>query len=266
MLLSKYKSKLKYLFTRKKNFAGRNNTGRVTVAHQGGGHKQLYRQIEFKGNFNSGFVIAFEYDPNRTARLAKICYFENNIKKYFYILAPQNLKILDIVDASKNKNILENIDPNKITISKQVGSCYYLHEFNIGDFLYNIELSPGNGGQIIRAGGTSGIVLQKTENFLTIKLPSNEQRLISTKCRAFFGNLANDSHKKIVWKKAGKSRWLNIRPTVRGVAKNPIDHPHGGNTSGGCHPVTPWARLTKGKPTRSKKKKNKFILKFANKK
>lgn len=262
MLLSKYKSKIKYLFTRKKKFAGRNNTGRITVAHQGGGNKQLYRKIEFQGNFQSGYVTAFEYDPNRTARLAKICYFDNNLKKYFYILAPQNLKIFDIIKTSQFLEAFENTD-NNATIAKQIGSCYFLHEFTIGDFLYNVELSPNIGGQLIRAGGTSGIVLQKAVDFVTIKLPSGEHRLIPANCKAFFGNLANDSHKNIIWRKAGKSRWLNIRPTVRGVAKNPIDHPHGGNTSGGCHPVTPWARLTKGKPTRSKKKYNKLIVKFA---
>lgn len=263
MLFSKYRSKQKHLIIRKKKFAGRNNTGRITVAHQGGGHKQLYRKIEFKGTFLQGTVIAFEYDPNRTARLAKICSINNNIKTFFYILAPQNLKVLDVVSSSNLQNLKENSDPNKITVAKQIGSCYYLNEFNIGDFLYNIEISPQKGGQIVRAGGSSGVVLQKTEEFATIKLPSGEHRLIPINCKAFFGNLANDSHKKLSWKKAGKSRWMNIRPTVRGVAKNPIDHPHGGNTSGGCHPVTPWARLTKGKPTRSKKKKNNLIIKFA---
>lgn len=264
MLLSKYKSKLKYLYSRKKKCAGRNNTGRITVAHQGGGHKRLFRKIIFKGTFIKGFVIAFEYDPNRSANLAKICYTENNIKKYYYILAPQNLKILDVVENSTT--FLKEIDLNKTTISKQIGSCYFLSEFTIGDFLYNVELFPEKGAQLIRAGGTSGILLQKSNEFATIKLPSGEHRLVPLQCKACFGNLANDEHKNIIWKKAGKSRWLNIRPTVRGVAKNPIDHPHGGNTSGGCHPVTPWARLTKGKPTRSKKKVNKLIIQPSKKK
>jgi large subunit ribosomal protein L2 len=262
MILSKYKKKIKYLFSRKKKSAGRNNLGRITVAHQGGGHKRLYRKIYLGGNFPSGIVINFEYDPNRSARIAKICYKENNIKKYYYILAPQNLRVLDKIESSENfEGLSKKEDLFQTTVTKQVGSCYFLHEFNVGDFIYNIEIIPNTGGQLVRAGGTSAVVLQKSLFFLTVKLPSGEHRMISTKCRAFFGNLSNENHKNIIWQKAGKSRWLNIRPTVRGVAKNPIDHPHGGNTSGGCHPKTPWARLTKGKPTRSKKKLNKLILK-----
>ena len=262
MLLSKYKKRIKYLISRKKNNAGRNNTGRITVAHQGGGHKRLYRNIVWGGNFPTGTVVNFEYDPNRSSRLAKVCYLENNVKKFYYILAPKNLQILDIVEDSTRKDIYYALNnKNEITIAKKVGSCYYLNEFNVGNFIYNIELIPQKGAQVVRSGGTSAIVLQKSLFFLTLKMPSGEHRLISTKCKAFYGNLSNDEHKHVIWRKAGKSRWLNIRPTVRGVAKNPIDHPHGGNTSGGCHPVTPWARLTKGKPTRSKKKINKLIIK-----
>lgn len=258
MLLSKYKIKHKYLCNRKKKNAGRNNTGRITVAHQGGGHKQTFRQISFKPTYKNGFVTAFEYDPNRTARLAKICFFENFQKKYAYILAPQNLKILDIIENNTTEQNSLNIW--KLSTLKQVGSCYFLKDFSIGDYIYNIEINLKHGAQFVRAGGTSAVVLQKSNEHVTIKLPSGEHRLVPSNCKAFFGNLANENHLKVIWKKAGKSRWLNIRPTVRGVAKNPIDHPHGGNTSGGCHPVTPWARLTKGKPTR-KKKINKLILK-----
>lgn len=198
MLLSKYKSKLKYLFSRKKKAAGRNNTGRITVAHQGGGHKRIYRKVNFKGNFAKGYVVSFEYDPNRSANLAKICYIENNVKKFYYILAPKNLKILDIIESSTNNNLFEEKDLTKITISKQVGCCYFLHEFNIGDFLYNVELFPNKGGQFVRAGGSSALVLQKSEKFLTLKLPSGEHRQVPLNCKAFFGNLANDSHKNII--------------------------------------------------------------------
>lgn len=262
MFLSSYKKKLKYLITRKKKNAGRNNTGRITVAHQGGGRKQMYRKVILGGNFPTGTVVNFEYDPNRSAHLAKICYLENNVKKFYYILAPQNLQILDIVESSTKDDIFySQKNKDEITIAKQVGNCYFLHEYNVGDFIYNIEMCPGKGGQMVRAGGTSAMVIQKSIFFLTVKMPSGEHRLIPTQCKAFFGNLSNDNHRNIIDRKAGKSRWLNKRPTVRGVAKNPIDHPHGGNTSGGCHPVTPWARLTKGKPTRSKKKINKLILK-----
>ena len=240
--------------------------GRITVAHQGGGHKRLFRQIDFKSSFKKGFVTSFEYDPNRTARLAKICFLKNFQKKYIYILAPKNLKILDIVENnSLEKKILEpnSLEIWKPSILKQIGSCYFLKDFSVGDFIYNLEVKMNCGAQFVRAGGTSAIILQKSENFVTVKLPSGEHRLIPIYCKAFFGDLANENHAKIIWKKAGKSRWLNIRPTVRGVAKNPIDHPHGGNTSGGCHPVTPWARLTKGKPTRKKNKRNNLIIKHS---
>ncbi len=263
MLLSKYRKKFKYLISRKKKNAGRNNTGRITVAHQGGGHKQLYRQINFANSVKKGFIVNFEYDPNRSAFIAKVCYFKNNLKKFYYILAPKNLKILDKVETSSEKNLYrnENVD-YLIEVSKQVGSCYFLKEFNIGDYIYNIELYPNKGSQLVRAGGTSALVLQKSENFVTVKLPSGEQRLIKNNCKAFYGNLANEDHSIRILKKAGRNRWLNKRPTVRGVAMNPIDHPHGGNTSGGRHHMSPWSKLTKGKPTRSKKNNNKLIIKY----
>lgn len=255
MQLSKYKQKCNYLLTRKKNYAGRNNTGRITVAHQGGGHSQLYRHIDFKGNFSKGFVSHFEYDPNRSAYLAKICTLNDKKKKFFYILAPQNLKILDVIENVSQFQISENN-----ILPKQVGNCYLIDHLRVGDFIYNIEVFPNKGAQLVRAGGTSAVILQKTSETILIKMPSGEHRAIPKNCKVFLGNLANEDHNKLIWKKAGKSRWLNIRPTVRGVAKNPIDHPHGGNTSGGCHPVTPWSRLTKGKPTR-KKKYSHYIIK-----
>lgn len=270
MKISKYKTKDYSLLLRKKKKAGRNNLGRITVAHQGGGHKQAYRLIDFKGSFDSGYIANFEYDPNRSARLAKICSLKDNKKKFTYILAPQNLSVFDSVFASSQEKLEQHKEESKnnfgITESKYIGSSYFLSELAVGDLIYNVELTPNKGAQFVRAGGTFAVILQKTTDFVVIKLPSGEYRKVSTLCKAFLGSLTNDSHTKINWKKAGKSRWLNIRPTVRGVAKNPIDHPHGGNTSGGCHPVTPWAKLTKGKPTRSKKKKNSNIIKFAKKK
>lgn len=264
MQLSKYNHKLEYLYDRKKKSAGRNNSGQITVAHQGGGHKQLYRKVIFKGEFTKGYVTNFEYDPNRSAYLAKICFYKQLKKYYYYILAPQNLKVLDIVESVplKIENHLVNEQDNFVrTISKQIGSSYYMKDLRVGDYIYNVELKVNKGAQIARAGGTSALILQRSENHTLIKLPSGEHRLIPNLCRAFYGNLSNENHREIIWGKAGKSRWLNKRPTVRGVAKNPIDHPHGGNTSGGCHPVTPWARLTKGKPTRSKNKHNSLIIK-----
>jgi large subunit ribosomal protein L2 len=188
MLLSKYKKKEYSLFNRKKKNGGRNNTGRITVAHQGSGHKQLYRQINFVENFQQGVVVNIEYDPNRSAHIAKICSVdENNVKKYFYILSPQNIKILDIISASSIKRIDDNMP-------KQVGNFYYLHEFNIGDFIYNVELLPNKGGQIVRAAGTFAQVLQKSESFVTIALPSGEHRLIPNNCKACFGNVSNENH------------------------------------------------------------------------
>lgn len=259
MLLSKNKQKFNSLFIKKKKNSGRNNTGRITVAHQGGGHKQKYRKILFNNQNTSCFVTGFEYDPNRTAFLAKICTIQNNLQNFNFVLAPQSLKILDPINPITSLNELKKlpVDLNKVTVLKKIGSCYFLFEFRVGDFVYNVEISPNKGPQLIKAGGTFGVIIQKLNNFVTIKLPSGEFRLVPDTCRAYFGNVSNENHFNIIWKKAGKSRWLNIRPTVRGVAKNPIDHPHGGNTSGGCHPVTPWAKLTKGKPTRSKKKKKK---------
>jgi len=194
--LAKHKYRIKYLFARKFKRSGRNNTGHITVAHQGGGHKRLYRKIMFNQTFfQKGIVVGFEYDPNRSANLAKICYIENNIKKFYYILAPQNLQILDIVEHSinKEKSIIETL-----TVSKLTGSCYFLHEFNVGDFLYNIKINSTKGGQLIRAAGASGLVIQKTDNFLTIKMPSGEHRLVSTKYKAFYGQIANENHMNII--------------------------------------------------------------------
>jgi large subunit ribosomal protein L2 len=198
MILSKYKHKLNYLYSRKKKIAGRNNTGRITVFHQGGGHKQKLRIINFKGDFSNGIVTNFEYDPNRSARLAKVCFLENNIKKFYYILAPQNINVLDTIESSVNKENLLKKNVDDITNAKLVGSCYFLSEFSIGDYIYNIELTPNLGGQLVRAGGTSAVILQKTDNFVLVKLPSSEQRLIPANCKAFFGNLSNENHIKVI--------------------------------------------------------------------
>lgn len=202
MLLSKYKQKINYLINRKKNNAGRNNTGHITVAHQGGGHKQFYRKVMFKGNFSKGFVVGLEYDPNRSANLAKICSSITNstinLKKYYYILAPKNLKILDTIESSSQETNFLGNNLDYTTISKQVGNCYYLHEFSVGDYIYNVEISLNKGGQFVRAGGTSALILQKINDEVSVKLPSGEHRLIPNMCRAFYGNLSNDDHNKII--------------------------------------------------------------------
>jgi len=245
--LSKHKIKLKTLIKKKINKAGRNNSGKITVYHRGGGHKRLLRKINFKLPKKEGIIVNIEYDPNRTAFIAKVCYIENNTKKYFYMLAPKNIKPLDTI----------SIDQNPLVLSK-IGHTYKMHKFNVGDNIYNIELIPNKGGQLVRSAGTYAEVLKQTSNFTTIKLPSGEHRMIPNDCTATFGFIANENHKNINIGKAGKSRWLNKRPVVRGVAMNPVDHPHGGGegkSSGGRPSVTPWGKYTKGQPTRSKKKK-----------
>lgn len=193
--LSKYKSKIKYLLNKKKKNAGRNNTGRITVYHQGGGHKRLYRKVAFKNTLEDGVVTNFEYDPNRSSYIAKICYSKNEKKYYYYILAPKNL------------NILDNISNNDSNIIKSVGNRYFLKDFNIGDFVYNIELKPNKGGQLARSAGTYAQILQKTKNdYVLIKLPSGEHRLIPNNCKASLGVVSNEEHKHKIIKKAGQSR------------------------------------------------------------
>jgi large subunit ribosomal protein L2 len=201
MILSKYKHRLKYLLNRKQKHAGRNNTGKITVAHQGGGHKQLYRKTitdrdKINFTFLKGIVTNFEYNPNSSSYLAKVCFLQNNIKKYYYIKAPKSLKILDNINHTLNKY------PTKMSkgifIPKQVGNSYYLHEFRVGESLYNIELVPSKGGQLVRSAGVCATVLHKDNNFVLIKLPSGEHRLINKQCKAFFGNLSNENFRKVI--------------------------------------------------------------------
>ena len=249
-MLSKYKFKTKYLINKKIKKAGRNNSGKITVYHQGGGHKQLYRVINFNKFKIPGIITNIEYDPNRSSNIAKICFFINNNKYYYYILAPKNLKVLDRIFFNQNIN--------------KIGNIYLLNDLNIGDYIYNIEMQPNQGAKIARSAGTYCQIIQKNDKHAVVKLPSGEERLISINCKASLGVVSNENKKNLILKKAGKSRWLNKRPTVRGVAMNPVDHPHGGGegkSSGGRPSVTPWSKYTKGKPTRSKKKNNKFILK-----
>jgi large subunit ribosomal protein L2 len=197
MYLSKLKKKEYSLLSRKKKNAGRNNHGRITVAHQGGGHSQNYRNVEFLGNFSSGIVTNFEYDPNRTAFLAKICFIKNNKKFFHYVLAPQNLQVLDPL-FNTTTDFTKIIDPEEITSTKYIGSCYFLSELSVGDSIYSVEITPTKGAKFVRAGGTFAIILQKTDEFVLIKMPSGELRKVSTKCKAFLGALANDTHNKII--------------------------------------------------------------------
>ncbi len=229
---------------------GRNNTGRITSWHRGGGHKRLYRIIDFKRNkFDiEAQVTRIEYDPNRSAHIALIKYSDESLS---YILAPNGLKVGDNIIASMSADI-------------KVGNTNKLKNIPVGTIVHNIEMKPGKGGQIARSAGSFATLVGKDSGYAQIKLPSNELRIVSLECLASIGSLSNADRKNTNFGKAGRRRWLGRRPVVRGVAMNPIDHPHGGGegkTSGGRHPVTPWGKPTKGKKTRNNKMTNKFIIK-----
>ena len=239
---------IKNLIVGKKEYAGRNNLGCITVGQRGGGHKQKYRVIDFKRNTNEkSIVLNIEYDPNRTARIANI--FSKNTNSY--IIAPKGLKILDSVFTNNNANMF-----------LQAGDSFSLDKMPLGSIIHNIELNKNQGGKFVRAGGMFAQLLQKDEKFARIKLKSGEHRFFSLKCKATLGVISNEKHNFVIVGKAGKSRWLNKRPNVRGTAMNPVDHPHGGGagkSASGRPSVTPWSRPTKGAKTRSKKKHNVLI-------
>lgn len=228
---------------------GKNNQGRITVRHRGGGHKRLYRLIEFNRRNVEGTVQAISYDPNRSANIAHIRNKENS--KDYYILAPENLQMNATIQSGTHAEF-------------NIGNALPLKNIPIGSLIHNISLNPYGKGQLIRSAGTSAQLIQKVDNkYAKIRLRSGEIRLVLLNCYATLGTVSNSHHFKIKLGKAGRSRWLNRRPKVRGVAKNPVDHPHGGGegkTSGGRPSVSPQGRITKGKPTRSKKKNNKLII------
>lgn len=237
-----------------KKSGGRNAYGRITVRHRGGGHKRMLRLIDFKRDLFDlpAKVIAIEYDPNRSSRIALI---EYSSKAKSYILAPIGLKVGDEVISSHQKDA-----------EIKVGNCLLLRHIPSGTLIHNIELSQGKGAQIVRSAGTSAQIMAKENDFAHVRLPSGEMRLISLDCRATVGQLSNIEHEAISIGKAGRSRWMGIRPTVRGLAMNPVDHPHGGGEGksgqGNPHPVSPWGMPTKGYRTRNRKKySNKFIVK-----
>ena len=256
MAFSKFKpSKTKSISL--KHFGGRNNLGRITVRHQGGGHKRLYRKINWMRDYSEGIVSNFEYDPNRSAYLAKLYHKEKKSEgeAFSYIIAPKGVKIFDK---------LSTINERKKNILLKTGDTSILANFEFGDFLHNVENIPGKGALFARSAGTYCQVLQQNlTNCLRLKLPSGQQRLVPLNSKATLGIVANENHMLRVIGKAGRSRWLNKRPSVRGVAMNPVDHPHGGGqgkTKGGRPSVTPWSWPTKGQPTRNPRKKNKFLL------
>jgi large subunit ribosomal protein L2 len=242
---------IKKLSFGKKNSGGRNNQGRITSFHRGAGNKNKYRIIDFKRSlFNiPAQVKRIEYDPNRSAFIALLNYYNGVLS---YIIAPKDLNQGDII-----------ISGEKVDIKP--GNAMILQNIPEGTLIHNIEINPGSGGLLMRAAGTYAKLLKKDKTgYALIRLSSHEERLISLKCMATIGIVSNPEKKNIKLGKAGVSRWLNIRPIVRGVAKNPIDHPHGGGqgkTSGGRPSVTPWGIPTKGYRTRKNKRTNKFIIK-----
>lgn len=231
---------------------GRNNQGRITSRHRGGGHRRRYRIIDFKRNkFDvSANVISIEYDPNRSSRIALLEY-EDGEKRY--ILAPDGVGVGTKIIASNNHT---PIKPGNATLLMNIPD---------GVLVHNIELKPGKGGQMARSAGTYARVMAKESGMVTLKLPSGEMRMVSENCKVTIGVVGNKSHENVTSGKAGRSRWLGRRPKVRGVAMNPIDHPHGGGegkTSGGRHPVSPWGTPAKGYKTRKKNHPtDKYIVK-----
>jgi large subunit ribosomal protein L2 len=238
-----------------KKKGGRNSYGRITVRHKGGGAKQKYRIIDFKRDKDGikARVAAIEYDPNRTANIA-LLHYEDGEKRY--IPAPVNLKEGDIIESGENADI-------------KPGNALLLKNIPLGTMIYNIELKPGKGGQLVRAAGVSAQLMAKEKEYAQVRLPSGEVRYISMNCRASVGQLSNIENENITLGKAGRKRWLGVRPTVRGSVMNPVDHPHGGGEGkasiGKPGPVTPWGKPTIGLKTRNKNKKSdKFIVKRKN--
>ncbi len=228
---------------------GRNNTGRITMRRQGGGHKRLYRQVDFKRAKLDveATVLRLEYDPNRTAFIALVEYKD---REKAYILAPQRLAVGDVVISSDKADV-------------KPGNTMPLRVMPVGTIIHNIEMKPGKGGQIARSAGTYAQLVGRDGGYAQIRLKSGEMRMIHQSCKATVGAVSNPDHMNINLGKAGRKRWLGKRPQVRGVAMNPVDHPHGGGegrTSGGRHPVTPWGKPTKGARTRSNKATDKFII------
>jgi large subunit ribosomal protein L2 len=241
----------KALTSGKPKNAGRGAGGRISVRRKGGGHKQRYRQIDFRRDKTGipGKVSAIEYDPNRSAFIALIVYADGEKR---YILAPEGLgvgaKVLSAADAT--------LTP---------GNALPLEKIPLGIMIHNVELNLGRGGQMARSAGTSATVVAKEGDYVTLRLPSGEMRQVNKKCMATIGELGNKDHMNVHLGKAGRSRWLGRRPKVRGTAMNPVDHPHGGGegkTKGGRHPVTPWGQPTKGYKTRKKRNTtSRFIVK-----
>ena len=228
---------------------GRNAHGRITTRHRGGGHKRAYRLIDFRRNDKDGInakVAHIEYDPNRTARIALLHYVDGEKR---YILAPKGLKQFDVVESGPTADI-------------KPGNSLPLRNIPTGTQIHNVELRPGGGAKMVRSAGAGAQLLGKEGAYATVRLPSGEIRRVDVRCRATVGEVGNAEQSNINWGKAGRKRWLGVRPTVRGVAMNPVDHPHGGGegkTSGGRHPVSPWGQK-EGRTRSPKKASSKYIV------
>lgn len=232
-----------------KRTGGRNNNGRITVRWIGGGHKRLYRQIDFRRDKRDipARVAAIEYDPNRTSNIALLNYADGEKR---YIIAPLDLKVGDTVLSGENIDI-------------KPGNALPLRSIPVGTFIHNIEMKTGKGGQLVRTAGAYAQLMAKEGTYATVKLPSNEVRYILQECYASIGQIGNIDHENITIGKAGRSRWLGKQPKVRGVAMNPVDHPHGGGegkSKGGNHPSNPWGVPTKGYKTRRRTDSDKYII------
>ena len=243
------------LIEKKNKSGGRNNMGRITTRHQGGGHKQLYRVVDFKRDKDGipAKVERLEYDPNRSANIALLLYADGERR---YVIATKNMAVADEVVSGQDAPIKE-------------GNCLPLRSIPVGTVVHAIELRPGKGAQLARSAGTSVQLVAREGRYATIRLRSGEMRKVQSECRATIGEVSNSEHNLIKYGKAGAKRWRGIRPTVRGVVMNPVDHPHGGGegrTSGGRHPCTPWGVPTKGYKTRKNKRTDSLIVRRRNKK
>lgn len=249
--ITKKKPEKSLLSTIKKT-GGRNSSGKITTRHIGGGHKRRYRIIDFKRDKFEipGKVFGIEYDPNRSANIALIHYVDGEKR---YIIAPLGLKVGEVIVSSK-----------KPDTEVKEGNAMPLRYVPLGTFIHNVEMKPEKGGQLARSAGSYAQLVAKEGDYGQVRLPSGEVRIVHLTCMATIGQVGNIDHENITIGKAGKPRWLGIRPTVRGMAMNPVDHPLGGGegrTKGGRHPCSPWGQLSKGKKTRKNKRTDKFIVK-----
>lgn len=238
----------KKLTSGKKRSSGRNSDGHITSRHRGRGHKRLYRVIDFKRDKFGvpAKVASLEYDPNRSANIALLHYADGDKR---YILAPVGLKVGDGVLADEKVDV-------------RVGNAMPMGNIPLGTLVHNVELKPGRGGQMVRAAGTSAQIMAKEGKYTTLRMPSGEMRMVLSACIATIGQVGNADHGNISLGKAGRNRWLGVRPQTRGTAMNPVDHPHGGGEgrNKGRHPVSPWGWPTKGAKTRSKKPSDRLIV------